>query len=305
MSETIKLRPALFQIYSEDKVRRNESKTIVKQPNVIFNTPHGHLQILEKSVLFDFLNYLYVNSNQTKFAKDEFNFMYDTFNLGDVINAALADVKKVNFDLQIFLEIDEEWGSDGERKDGTNILEPFVVISVLHEGLQIDSAFASSCEHLTFKLRSSVSQQHLEKSIITKVKVNHLGAIYFCDRFTQSCVSNFKSIADGFENSVRGGYPFKFDITQLPNRYVLRARVKCGDGYVQIIPSQSIEGYLGLEEMDELERVTDNFITRAKNQNVKCTKDRVAWNRGHRVHSSSLWFSDKNKLEHENYLFFL
>lgn len=290
MNETIKIRPIDIVVYHAQDIRRNETKTIVKQPYITFHSTEGMIQILEKTVLFDFLNYIYVNTNQPEFAKDEFNFMYETFNLADVLHAARKDVEKQNFNLDMFFELSPSQYDDKMKEDVR------IIKSVLHEGLQIDSAFASSCKSLWNGFHF-----HIPSQGITKVKVNHLGKEYLCDRYTFSTPTT----------SISNPLHLIFDITQLPAelphfpkvtpQYVLRARIKCGDGFVQVIPARAFDGYLGLEEMDVLSEYVNDFVKDARTQDVTCVNNRVAWNRGNKLR----WFSDKNKLEHENFLFFL
>tara|TARA_R110002096_G_scaffold202870_1_gene387637 strand:+ start:924 stop:1802 length:879 start_codon:yes stop_codon:yes gene_type:complete len=292
MNETIKIRPVDIVVYHAQDIRRNETKTIVKQPYITFHSTEGKIQILEKSVLFDFLNYIYVNTNQPEFAKDEFNFMYETFDLTEVLNAARKDVEKQNFNLDMFFELSPSQYDDRMKEDVR------IIKSVLHEGLQIDSTFASSCSGLW----NVFFPFHIPSQGITKVKVNHLGKEYLCDRYTFSTPTKINH---------RDESHLIFDITQIPveyydvpkatPQYVLRARIKCGGGYVQVIPARAFDGYLGLEEMDVLSERVNSFVKDARTQDVSCVNNRVAWNRGHKLR----WFSDKNRLEHENFLFFL
>ena len=100
-------------------------------------------------------------------------------------------------------------------------------------------------------------------------------------------------------------YSVSLEITQLPRHYTVAVRIKCGSGYVQPVPEHTNDGLVCMENNDVLhgvlKQILENLDDEIRLGNLSRLKGKKAWNK----YSPNLWFSDKNKLERENYLFFL
>ena len=95
------------------------------------------------------------------------------------------------------------------------------------------------------------------------------------------------------------------EITQLPKYYTIAVKVRCGSGYVQPVPEHTNDGLVCMENNDVLHGVLKQTLENLDDEitlgHIESLKGKKAWNK----YSPNLWFSDKNKLERENYLFFL
>jgi len=271
----------LFISFAAPVRRNDEGKTVIQQCDVELRTKGSSFHIIRREVLKQLLDYCYESSNNKPLSKSEFNFMYrnciehkpSSFSLKAIIHDAIYDAANVDI---TFIATEENT----------------VVQIPQKKPLELDDIFFTTCRDTLSSVinarRSTdyawvIFDAYAKKEMI-KLNVGQR----FCDVFTAYISQNTM-----------------IQITQQPKRYVLTVRNKCGDGFVQPVAARSVDGLVSMENNDILYTILDETFEQLDKEiylgNMSKLADKKAWNK----YSHNLWFSDKNKLEHENYLFFL
>ena len=170
--------------------------------------------------------------------------------------------------------------------------------------LQLDDMFYTTCRDTVssvVNLRTSERPKILLMNTkATKEMRNIKRGRVLCSIFTSNLILD-RLMDDGTGLA----YSVSLEITQLPRHYTVAVRIKCGSGYVQPVPEHTNDGLVCMENNDVLhgvlKQILENLDDEIRLGNLSRLKGKKAWNK----YSPNLWFSDKNKLERENYLFFL
>ncbi len=243
--------------------------------------------IRRREVLKQLLDYCYESCREEPLSKSEFNFMYrncmehkpSSFSLKAIIHDAIyyADDVEITFvvgDYNTVVEIPQK------------------------KPLQLDDMFYTTCRDTlssVVNLRTSDRpKMFLMNTKATKEMRNIQKGKVLCNIFT----TNLNTLYD-FHNLIF------LEITQLPKYYTIAVKVRCGSGYVQPVPEHTNDGLVCMENNDVLHGVLKQTLENLDDEitlgHIESLKGKKAWNK----YSPNLWFSDKNKLERENYLFFL
>lgn len=274
-------------IYHASPVRRNdEGKTVIQQCDVVLQNKSNDFRIIRREVLKQLLDYCYESCRQEPLSKSEFNFMYrnciehrpSSFSLKAIIHDAIYDADDVEITFVC--------------TDNRSVLE-----IPQKKPLQLDDMFFTTCRDTlssVVNLRTSGTKMFLMNSKATKEMRNIQKGKVLCNIFT----TNLNTLYD-FHNLIF------LEITQLPKYYTIAVKVRCGSGYVQPVPSHTNDGLVCMENNDVLhdvlKQILENLDDEILSGRIKSLKGKKAWNK----YNPNLWFSDKNKLERENYLFFL
>tara|TARA_R100001443_G_scaffold2193_2_gene7446 strand:- start:5986 stop:6870 length:885 start_codon:yes stop_codon:yes gene_type:complete len=284
-----------LSIYHASPVRRNdEGKTVIQQCDVVLQNKSNDFRIIRREVLKQLLDYCYESCRQEPLSKSEFNFMYrnciehrpSSFSLKAIIHDAIYDAD----DVEITFICNEN------RRTVVEIPQK--------KPLQLDDMFFTTCRDTlssVCRLRTSErKQQEFRPKILlmntkaTKEMINIAKGRVLSSIFRTNLIID--TILD---------YSILLEITQLPKHYTIAVRIKCGSGYVQPVPEHTNDGLVCMENNDVLHSVLKQILENLDNEislgNLSKLKGKKAWNK----YSPNLWFSDKNKLERENYLFFL
>ncbi len=282
-------------IYHASPVRRNdEGKTVIQQCDVVLkNKSNEYFHIIRREVLKQLLDYCYESCRQEPLSKSEFNFMYrncienrpSSFSLKAIIHDAIYDADDVEI---TFICTDNRVLEIPKKKP-----------------LQLDDMFFLACrDNLSSVVNLRTSERPkilLMDSKATKEMRNLKKGRVLASVFTTNL------IIDTLEARInrRRHNQILLEITQLPKYYTIAVRVKCGGGYVQPVPAHTNDGLVCMENNDVLHGVLKQILENLDDEislgNLSKLTDKKAWNK----YSPNLWFSDKNKLERENYLFFL
>jgi hypothetical protein len=280
-------------VWHSSPVRRNdEGKTVIQQCDVLLQNKSNNFSIIRREVLKQLLDYCYESCRQEPLSKSEFNFMYrnciehrpSSFSLKAIINDAIYDADDVEITFVV--------------GDNNSVLE-----IPKKKPLQLDDMFFTTCRDTLSSVVWAKTQDIPKLSMNTKAtkEMRNLkrGGV-LCSIFTSNLIlDTLKDDGSGLAYSV------SLEITQLPRHYTVAVRVKCGSGYVQPVPAHTNDGLVCMENNDVLHGVLkqtlENLDDEVRSGNLSKTKGKKAWNK----YNPSLWFSDKNKLERENYLFFL
>ncbi len=293
ITHTFKLKD--LWVYHASPVRRNdEGKTVIQQCDVELRTNtmvqsqnSKSFLIRRREVLKQLLDYCYESCREEPLSKSEFNFMYrncmehkpSSFSLKAIIHDAIyyADDVEITFvvgDYNTVVEIPQK------------------------KPLQLDDMFYTTCRDTlssVVNLRTSDRpKMFLMNTKATKEMRNIQKGKVLCNIFT----TNLNTLYD-FHNLIF------LEITQLPKYYTIAVKVRCGSGYVQPVPEHTNDGLVCMENNDVLHGVLKQTLENLDDEitlgHIESLKGKKAWNK----YSPNLWFSDKNKLERENYLFFL
>lgn len=261
--------------------RNNEGKNIIQQCDVELRTKGSSFRIIRREVLKQLLDYCYESSNEKPLSKSEFNFMYrnciqhrpSEFSLESIITDAIYDAANVDI---TFIATEEN----------------SVVQIPQKKPLELDDIFFTTCRDTLSSVinarRSTDYAWEIFDAYAKKEMIKLNVGQHFCNVFTAHISQNTM-----------------IQITQQPKRYVLTVRNKCGDGFVQPVGARSVNGLVSMENSDILYTILDETFEQLDKEiylgNMSKLADKKAWNK----YSPNLWFSDKNKLERENYLFFL
>lgn len=277
-------------IYHASPVRRNdEGKTVIQQCDVVLkNKSNEYFHIIRREVLKQLLDYCYESCRQEPLSKSEFNFMYrnciehrpSSFSLKAIIHDAIYDADDVEI---TFICTDNRVLEIPKKKP-----------------LQLDDMFFLAC-------RDNLSS-------VVNLRTSERPKIFLMDTKATKEMRNLKKgrvLATVFTVRLVGQTYYtkdkdiRLEITQLPKHYTVAVRIKCGSGYVQPIPAHSNVGLVCMENNDVLhgvlKQILENLDDEITSDNLSKLEGKKAWDK----YSPNLWFSDKNKLERENYLFFL
>tara|TARA_R100000951_G_C2622015_1_gene174790 strand:- start:424 stop:1296 length:873 start_codon:yes stop_codon:yes gene_type:complete len=275
-------------IYHASPVRRNdEGKTVIQQCHVELQNKKDSFLIVRREVLKQLLDYCYESCRQESLSKSEFNFMYrnciehkpSSFSLKAIIHDAIYDADDVEITFVV--------------GDNDSVLE-----IPKKKPLQLDDMFYTTCRDtlssVIYLRENDRPKVFLMNSKATKEMRNLKRGKALCSIFT----TNLNTLYD-FHNLIF------LEITQLPKYYTIAVKVRCGSGYVQPVPAHTNDGLVCMENNDVLhgvlKQILENLDDEITSGNLSKTKGKKAWNK----YNPNLWFSDKNKLERENYLFFL
>lgn len=281
-------------IYHASPVRRNdEGKTVIQQCDVVLQNKSNDFRIIRREVLKQLLDYCYESCRQEPLSKSEFNFMYrnciehrpSSFSLKAIIHDAIYDADDVEITFVV--------------GDNNSVLE-----IPKKKPLQLDDMFYTTCRDTVssvVNLRTSERPKILLMNTkATKEMRNIKRGRVLCSIFTSNLILD-RLMDDGTGLA----YSVSLEITQLPRHYTVAVRIKCGSGYVQPVPEHTNDGLVCMENNDVLhgvlKQILENLDDEIRLGNLSRLKGKKAWNK----YSPNLWFSDKNKLERENYLFFL
>jgi len=277
-------------VWHSSPVRRNdEGKTVIQQCDVLLQNKTNDFSIIRREVLKQLLDYCYESCRQEPLSKSEFNFMYrnciehrpSSFSLKAIIHDAIYDADDVEITFVV--------------GDNNSVLE-----IPKKKPLQVDDMFFTTCRDT---LSSVVNLRTSERPKIllmdakaTKEMRNLKRGRVLCSVFTVRLVGQTYYTKDK---------DIRIEITQLPRHYTVAVRVKCGSGYVQPVPAHTNDGLVCMENNDVLhgvlKQILENLDDEIISDNLSKLEGKKAWNK----YNPNLWFSDKNKLERENYLFFL
>jgi len=280
-------------VWHSSPVRRNdEGKTVIQQCDVLLQNKSNDFSIIRREVLKQLLDYCYESCRQEPLSKSEFNFMYrnciehrpSSFSLKEIIHDAIYDADDVEITFVV--------------GNNNSVLE-----IPKKKPLQLDDMFFTTCrDTLSSVVNSRVGDipKLLMNTKATKEMRNIKRGRVLCSIFTSNL------ILDTLMDDGTGlAYSVSLEITQLPRHYTIAVRIKCGSGYVQPVPAHTNDGLVCMENNDVLHGVLRQTLENLDNEitlgNLSKTKGKKAWNK----YNPNLWFSDKNKLERENYLFFL
>jgi len=283
-------------IYHASPVRRNdEGKTVIQQCNVGLQNRKDSFLIVRREVLKQLLDYCYESCRQEPLSKSEFNFMYrnciehrpSSFSLKAIIHDAIYDADDVEITFVV--------------GDNNSVLE-----IPQKKPLQLDDMFFLACRDnlssvVNLRTRESMETATEPKILLMDAKATKemrnlkkgrvLASVFTVRLVCQTYYTKDKDI--------------RLEITQLPRHYTVAVRIKCGSGYVQPVPEHTNDGLVCMENNDVLHGVLKQILENLDDEislgNLSKLTDKKAWNK----YSPNLWFSDKNKLERENYLFFL
>tara|TARA_R100000908_G_scaffold38146_1_gene17601 strand:- start:2617 stop:3480 length:864 start_codon:yes stop_codon:yes gene_type:complete len=275
-------------IYHASPVRRNdEGKTVIQQCHVGLQNKKDNFLIVRREVLKQLLDYCYESCREEPLSKSEFNFMYrnciehrpSSFSLKAIIHDAIYDADDVEITFVV-----------GDYNTVVEIPQK--------KPLQLDDMFYTTCRDTlssVVNLRTSDRpKMFLMNSQATKEMRNLKKGRVLCSVFT----TNLNTLYD-FHNLIF------LEITQLPKYYTIAVKIKCGSGYVQPVPEHTNDGLVCMENNDVLHSVLKQMLENLDDEisldNLSKLQGKKAWNK----YNPNLWFSDKNKLERENYLFFL
>jgi hypothetical protein len=276
-------------IYHASPVRRNdEGKTVIQQCDVGLQNKKDTFLILRREVLKQLLDYCYESSRQEPLSKSEFNFMYrhcieyrpSSFSLKAIIHDAIYDADDVEITFVV--------------GDNNSVLE-----IPQKKPLQLDDMFFLACrDNLSSVVNLRTSERPkilLMNSKATKEMRNLKKGKVLCSIFRTNLIIDRGEV----------NHEILLEITQLPRHYTIAVRIKCGSGYVQSVPAHTNDGLVCMENNDVLHGVLKQILENLDDEislgNLSKTKGKKAWDK----YNPNLWFSDKNKLERENYLFFL
>ena len=281
-------------IYHASPVRRNdEGKTVIQQCDVVLQNKSNDFRIIRREVLKQLLDYCYESCRQEPLSKSEFNFMYrnciehrpSSYSLKAILHDAIYDADDVEITFVV--------------GDNNSVLE-----IPKKKPLQLDDMFYTTCRDTVssvVNLRTSERPKILLMNTkATKEMRNIKRGRVLCSIFTSNLILD-RLMDDGTGLA----YSVSLEITQLPRHYTVAVRIKCGSGYVQPVPEHTNDGLVCMENNDVLhgvlKQILENLDDEIRLGNLSRLKGKKAWNK----YSPNLWFSDKNKLERENYLFFL
>lgn len=281
-------------VWHSSPVRRNdEGKHIIQQCDVVLQNKSNDFHIIRREVLKQLLDYCYESCRQEPLSKSEFNFMYrnciehkpSSFSLKAIIHDAIYDADDVEITFIC--------------SDSRSVLE-----IPKKKPLQLDDMFFTTCrDTLSSVVESRVGDipKLLMDSKATKEMRNLKRGKALCSIFTTNLILDTLTVA--YDTGL--AYSISLEITQLPKYYTIAVRLKCGSGYVQPVPAHTNDGLVCMENNDilhgVLKQILENLDDEITSGNLSKTKGKKAWNK----YNPNLWFSDKNKLERENYLFFL
>jgi hypothetical protein len=277
-------------VWHSSPVRRNdEGKHIIQQCDVVLQNKSNDFRIIRREVLKQLLDYCYESCRQEPLSKSEFNFMYrnciehrpSSFSLKAIIHDAIYDADDVEITFVC--------------TDNRSVLE-----IPKKKPLELDDMFFTTCRDTlssVVNLRASdIPKILLMNSKATKEMINLKRGRVLCSVFTVRLVGQTYYTKDK---------DIRLEITQLPKHYTIAVKIKCGSGYVQPVPEHTNDGLVSMENNDVLHGILKQILLNLDDEislgNLSKLKGKKAWNR----YSPNLWFSDKNKLERENYLFFL
>lgn len=277
-------------IYHASPVRRNdEGKTVIQQCDVVLQNKSNDFRIIRREVLKQLLDYCYESCRQEPLSKSEYNFMYrkciehrtSSYSLKAIIQEAIYDADDVEI---TFICTDNRSVLEIPKK----------------KPLQLDDMFFTTCnDTLSSVINSRVGDipKLLMNSKGTKEMRNIQKGRVLCNIFTTNLIID--TLEDLGHNQIL------LEITQFPRHYTIAVKIKCGSGYVQPVPAHTNDGLVCMENNDVLHGVLKQILENLDDEislgNLSKLKDIKAWNK----YNPNLWFSDKNKLERENYLFFL
>jgi len=280
-------------IYHASPVRRNdEGKTVIQQCDVDLRTKGTSFHIIRREVLKQLLDYCYESCHQEPLSKSEFNFMYrnciehrpSSFSLKAIIHDAIYDADDVEI---TFICTDNRSVLEIPKK----------------KPLQLDDMFFTTCrDTLSSVVNSRVGDipKLLMNSKATKEMRNIQKGRVLCNIFTTNLIID-TVLTEPYVKSNQ----ILLEITQLPRHYTIAVKIKCGSGYVQPVPEHTNDGLVCMENNDVLhgvlKQILENLDDEIRLGNLSKLKGKKAWNK----YNPNLWYSDKNKLERENYLFFL
>ena len=300
ITHTFKLKD--LTVYHASPVRRNdEGKTVIQQCDVVLQNKSNDFRIIRREVLKQLLDYCYESCRQEPLSKSEFNFMYRNciehrpstkqmsmqyFSLKAIICDAIYDADDVEITFVV--------------GDNNSVLE-----IPKKKPLQLDDMFFLACrDNLSSVVNLRTSDRPkilLMDSKATKEMRNLKKGRVLATVFTANL------IIDTLKARInrRRHNQILLEITQLPKYYTIAVRVKCGGGYVRPVPAHTNDGLVCMENNDVLHGVLKQILENLDDEislgNLSKLEGKKAWDK----YSPNLWFSDKNKLERENYLFFL
>ena len=279
-------------VVSTSPVRRNDAGNIVQQCDVELDIKGVNLGIVGKEVLKQLLDFCYESVGDEPLTASMFNFMYrncikhkpSSFSLKEIIKEAILHADNVEITFIV---------SQGQ-----------VMKIPQKKPLKLDDMFYTTCrDTLSSVVKNAnycrnkflVSDPKATKEMIKVHKGSIVGNIFRANLITEGLTSNNGSpIMD-----------ITLEITQLPKEYVITVRVKCGSGYVQPVHGMTLDGLVCMENNDVLHNVLRQILENLDEEMLldrfNNIYDKKAWDK----YSPNLWFSDKNKLERQNYLFFL
>ena len=301
ITHTFKLKD--LTVYHASPVRRNdEGKTVIQQCDVVLQNKSNDFRIIRREVLKQLLDYCYESCRQEPLSKSEFNFMYRNciehrpstkqmsmqyFSLKAIICDAIYDADDVEITFVV--------------GDNNSVLE-----IPQKKPLQLDDMFFLACRDnlssvVNLRTRESMETATEPKILLMDAKATKemrnlkkgrvLASVFTVRLVCQTYYTKDKDI--------------RLEITQLPRHYTVAVRIKCGSGYVQPVPEHTNDGLVCMENNDVLhgvlKQILENLDDEITSDNLSKLEGKKAWNK----YNPNLWFSDKNKLERENYLFFL
>jgi len=282
-------------IYHASPVRRNdEGKTVIQQCDVGLQNKKNTFLILRREVLKQLLDYCYESCRQEPLSKSEFNFMYrnciehrpSSFSLKAIIHDAIYDADDVEITFVV--------------GDNNSVLE-----IPQKKPLQLDDMFFLACRDNLSSVCLLRTSERKQQEFRPKISLINPKATKEMRNLKRGRVLSTVFTANLIIDTLPKITYVLLEITQLPKYYTIAVKVRCGSGYVQPVPAHTNDGLVCMENNDVLhyilKQILENLDDEISLGNLSKLEGKKAWNK----YSPNLWFSDKNKLERENYQFFL